>query len=391
MTRKLKAIIPLAILLALTFVYVGCSDDDDNGTDPPTTGTIQVNSTPNGATISLNDSNTQRTTPATLTNIAPGTYSVSLNLTGYEEFTASVTVTAGQTSTVNATLVQSDPTGTLVVNSDPNGAQIWIEGVNTGETTDHTFNDYDVGEYDITLRLTGYADYEETVNVTENQTTTVNATLTAATYTVSLTPAGEGTVTISPDKAEYDAGEEIEISATAETGWAFHAWDGDYTSTKNPDTLTVNSDLEIDGVFSAPFAVSGTITLNGGGTLQHPIAFLDTSQTDEIVILRDTAFIADANGDFSEIGFWVTAKDTFNAIVTGWDNVNNDGVLGSDEPQGWWDTNGDDAWDAQDGIEVTAGTVIEDADVQIYPPSSSVARKHFQGPQPVEFVRPESR
>jgi len=70
------------------------------------TGTLVVNSTPTGATVWLNGSNTNYTTNVTFTNVNPGNYEVKLTLTGYYDWIDTVVVVAGQTTTVNATLQQ---------------------------------------------------------------------------------------------------------------------------------------------------------------------------------------------------------------------------------------------------------------------------------------------
>lgn len=74
---------------------------------PTATGTLVVDTTPDGATISVDGAQAAVTTDATLT-LAPGSYSVSVSLTGYDEVTAqTATVTAGQSSTATFTLTPS--------------------------------------------------------------------------------------------------------------------------------------------------------------------------------------------------------------------------------------------------------------------------------------------
>ncbi|MEO0113891.1 MAG: clostripain-related cysteine peptidase [candidate division WOR-3 bacterium] len=67
-------------------------------------------------------------------------------------------------------------TGTLVVNSTPTGATVWINGTNTGHTTNVTFT-INPGNYEVKLTLSGYYDWIDTVTVNAGQTTTINATL----------------------------------------------------------------------------------------------------------------------------------------------------------------------------------------------------------------------
>jgi sugar lactone lactonase YvrE len=70
----------------------------------PTTGDISVASTPSGAKVSLDASDTGKTTPCTLTEIAPGSHALMLELSGYGRWSGSVQVNAGQTADVSVTL-----------------------------------------------------------------------------------------------------------------------------------------------------------------------------------------------------------------------------------------------------------------------------------------------
>jgi hypothetical protein len=74
---------------------------------PTNTGTLVINSNPQGATVSVSGTEFGQT-PMTIENVPEGDYQVQLTLTGYETCQQNVHVTAGQTTQVNATLT---PTG----------------------------------------------------------------------------------------------------------------------------------------------------------------------------------------------------------------------------------------------------------------------------------------
>ncbi len=73
--------------------------------------------------------------------------------------------------------------GKLKIKSTPTGAEIWLDGQSTGRTTNATFHDVPVGNHSIKLTKERYQDWEDTVAVTENATTTVSATLKAGAFT----------------------------------------------------------------------------------------------------------------------------------------------------------------------------------------------------------------
>ena len=54
----------------------------------------------------------------------------------------------------------SNPSGgTIAFNSNPSGAQIWIDGVNTGQVTPYTQTSVPIGTYSVTLKLVGTGVY----------------------------------------------------------------------------------------------------------------------------------------------------------------------------------------------------------------------------------------
>ena len=86
-------------------------------------GSVQVNSTPTGATIYLDGVNTGTKTNGTLTGVDPGSHTIKLTKDAYVDYSTSVSVSAGQTATVNATLKKH----TLTLTS-PGEDSVWYMG-----------------------------------------------------------------------------------------------------------------------------------------------------------------------------------------------------------------------------------------------------------------------
>jgi formylglycine-generating enzyme required for sulfatase activity len=72
------------------------------------------------------------------------------------------------------------PTGAIQVESTPAGAKIYLDGNDTGHTTNTTINGIPQGNHAIKLALTGYNDDEQSVMVQAGQTANITATLTAS-------------------------------------------------------------------------------------------------------------------------------------------------------------------------------------------------------------------
>jgi len=63
--------------------------------------------------------------------------------------------------------------GSIYITSNPSGAEIWLDGVNTFQTTPDTVKNVDEGAHNVTLKLQEYNDTTFTVNVTGGQTSVV--------------------------------------------------------------------------------------------------------------------------------------------------------------------------------------------------------------------------
>ncbi len=203
------------------------------------TGSLAVTSTPEGAAILIDGASTSVTTNATLDGIAVGTHTVTLKKDGYADTTADVTVAYNETAALHLDLVEAR--GSIAVASTPTGAAIWLDGIDTGMTTNAILENVAAGEHTVTVKKAGYADASATVAVADDEIATVSFTLTA--------PAGSIVVTSAPDGARI-------VLDGAETGETTNA-----TLTNVPvGTHTVR--VSLDGYLDA----EETVTVAAGAT-----------------------------------------------------------------------------------------------------------------------------
>jgi hypothetical protein len=139
------------------------------------TGNIYVTSSPSGASVTL-DRSQSATTPYTFTNIPVGTHEVSVYYSGYQTFYTSVNVNNGQTTTINAVLSPTISSGTLSVSSNPSGAAVYVDNLYKG-TTSTTVGNLAPGQHSVRLSKAGYQDWSGTVSISAGATTYLNPTL----------------------------------------------------------------------------------------------------------------------------------------------------------------------------------------------------------------------
>jgi hypothetical protein len=160
-------------------------------------GSIEVASTPAGATLFLDGNYMGLTQPGDyfdLTSLVPGTHTITLRMTDYQVYTQTVYVRGGTVETINAQMVPvipgpvADTTGQITVVSSPPGAELYLDNVFKG-ITPLTLSDIQQGSHVVTVKQAGYAEATQTITVTGGQTTPVALGLVeTSTTTTAKTP-----------------------------------------------------------------------------------------------------------------------------------------------------------------------------------------------------------
>ncbi|MCK5720915.1 MAG: PEGA domain-containing protein, partial [Gammaproteobacteria bacterium] len=119
---------------------------------------IDIDSTPQGAQIWIDGVNSGELTPSTQYFDRPGEHTIELILNGYQLYQDSFDSSKSMKLKVNLTpIVKPTPTPSFYfIDSTPRGAQIWIDGVNSGELTPFIKYFDKPGEHTIELILNGY-------------------------------------------------------------------------------------------------------------------------------------------------------------------------------------------------------------------------------------------
>ena len=148
----------------------------------PATGDIVVTSVPSGAAVYVNSNyqgTTSPTSPLDITGLQPGTVTVVLKKSGYNDYTTTTNVVAGTSAQISATLQSAgnQKTSNVQITSDPSGADVYVNNVYKG-ITPLSFQNVPAGTGTVTISLPGYTTYTTTVTLVAGQDYQVNAALT---------------------------------------------------------------------------------------------------------------------------------------------------------------------------------------------------------------------
>ena len=127
----------------------------------PVTGSVLLETKPQGAAIEIDGQQAQFATPHTAANLAAGAHTIRLSKPGYETLTRAVQIQAGQT--VSLSLPLNELRATVVISSEPSGAAISINGERSGRLTPVTVALLK-GKYLIALTKQGYLQSETTLD-----------------------------------------------------------------------------------------------------------------------------------------------------------------------------------------------------------------------------------
>jgi hypothetical protein len=138
-------------------------------------GQLALDSTPQGAQVQIDGrGDPSWVTPLALSNLQPGSHSITITKPGYSTDTRSVEVASGSKSTLVVHLAQV--TATLAVTSDPAGASIFVDGKDMGKTTPAHVS-LDKGKHVVLVRKMGYIDETTTAQFALGQTVSISPTL----------------------------------------------------------------------------------------------------------------------------------------------------------------------------------------------------------------------
>ncbi|MEM1563025.1 MAG: DUF2341 domain-containing protein [Candidatus Bathyarchaeia archaeon] len=95
----------------------------------------------------------------------------------------------------------------------------------------------------------------------------VTAVFTQCRYNLTITIAGKGNVTVEPYKTAYTYGENVTLTAIADSGWMFVGWGGDVSSNENPITIMMDGNKSITATFVLREGYTLTINISGNGAV----------------------------------------------------------------------------------------------------------------------------
>ncbi len=69
-------------------------------------------------------------------------------------------------------------------------------------------------------------------------------------FTLTIDVVSNGSVTKTPDQADYTYGTVVDVNAIADPGWTFDSWSGDLTGSTNPNSITMDDNKTITATFT---------------------------------------------------------------------------------------------------------------------------------------------
>lgn len=122
------------------------------------------------------------------------------------------------------------------------------------------------------------------------------------TYTLTTSVAGGvgGTVSSNPNLSQYPQATGVLLTATAQTGYSFSGWTGDYTSTANPLPITMDSNRNVVANFTTAPTCTLAYNIVGTGTVTPAAGTYNCGTVLHFVATPGTGYTFDSySGDFS--------------------------------------------------------------------------------------------
>ncbi len=137
-------------------------------------GSINIKSKPTNANMYLDDKEIG-TTPAVITDLLPGKYTLELKMSGYDVWGESINVESDIEETLTATLQLK--TGSIMIDSEPENATIYLDGEEIGTTPDIIIRPVIPGKHKVEIRKDGYNLWSESVEFEADKEKSLTAVL----------------------------------------------------------------------------------------------------------------------------------------------------------------------------------------------------------------------
>jgi hypothetical protein len=157
-----------------------------------------------------------------------------------------------------------------------------------------------------------------TITINSNKAVMANFTQNQYTLTVSVNPSGGGSVTKSPNKSTYVYGDQVILTATANSGYSFGSWSGDASGTASPANVTVNSNKAVTANFTAiaeTVSTPTTPTGSGSGVTGTSYSYSTGGATSNLGHSVEYQF--DWKGDGTDLSGWGVATQSKSWTVAG--------------------------------------------------------------------------
>ncbi len=129
------------------------------------TGSLEVISTPPGASIYIDDILQPGTTPTTIVDIIEGSHTITVTMPGFNDYTTPVIIEVGIIKTI-PTIVLIPSEGCIYFTTNPPGASIYIDDILRVEITPALICGLTLGPHTYRLVLDGYEDITGSVDLT---------------------------------------------------------------------------------------------------------------------------------------------------------------------------------------------------------------------------------
>ncbi len=200
--RIVTLITIISLISACKIPFQSSGQNLSTPTNQPAKATLEISSTPTKAVIKVNGKDSGRT-PNTL-HLPPGTYKVSVSLSGYKESQQEVQLGEGDRVSIDVKLTALN--GTLNVNSKPNGALVQVDNKQIGDTPISKLS-VTPGKHSVMIRKNHYKECKKIVDILPGQTIDVSCNL-AAIKPILLIDVPNKNVVVFVDKHKAGSGDQ---------------------------------------------------------------------------------------------------------------------------------------------------------------------------------------